>query len=304
MKIDIHGAGLLSIGAVERETGLPKDTLRVWERRYGFPLPTRDEAGERLYTQEDVNRLRIVRRLVDQGWRPGKLLAASEHELRSIIDAEPVASVPALLTGEILTAIRTHDVDALQAILHTALLEKGIQGMVRDLVAPLNVNIGEAWIRGELGIPDEHFYTEQIQRFLRGTLAGYSRPRKPPRVLLTTMPEEEHALGLLMVEVMLAAEGAQCCSLGPRMPLSDIRASAVTADADIVALSFSAAYPARQAAAGTRALRTSLPEHVEIWAGGAGARDVLGNIPGVRVIDAISDVCDSVSQWRVRHAAN
>lgn len=304
MKIDVHASGFLSISAVERETGLPKDTLRVWERRYGFPLPTRDEAGERLYTQEDVNRLRIVRRLVDQGWRPGKLLAASEHELRSIIDAEPVATVPTLLDGDILTAIRTHDVDGLRGILHRALLEKGLQGMVRDLVAPLNVNIGEAWIRGELGIPEEHFYTEQIQSFLRGTLAGYVRAGKPPRVLLTTMPEEEHALGLLMVEVMLAAEGAQCCSLGPRMPLSDIRASAVTADADIVALSFSSAYPARQATAGLRALRASLPEHVEIWAGGSGARDALRDISGVRVIRSISEVCDSVSQWRVRHAAN
>lgn len=304
MKIDVRDTELLSISAVERETGLPKDTLRVWERRYGFPLPTRDEAGERLYTREDVNRLRIVRRLVDQGWRPGKLLSASEHELRSIIDAEQVAAVPTLLTGEILTAIRSHDVDGLRVILHRALLEKGLQGMVRDLVAPLNVNIGEAWLRGDLGVAEEHFYTEQIQSFLRGTLAGYSRSGKPPRVLLTTMPDEEHALGLLMVEVMLAAEGAQCCSLGPRMPLSDIRASAVAADADIVALSFSAAYPARQAAAGMRALRTSLPDHVEIWAGGAGAPDALRNIPGVRVIGAISDVGDSVSQWRIRHAAN
>lgn len=304
MKIDARATDLLSISAVERETGLPKDTLRVWERRYGFPLPTRDEAGERLYTQADVSRLRIVRRLVDQGWRPGKLLAASEHELRSIIEAEPVDAVPALLTGEVLTAIRSHDVDAMRAILHRALIEKGLQGLVRDLIAPLNMNIGEAWIRGDLGIPDEHFYTEQIQSFLRGTLAGYARSGQPPRVLLTTMPEEEHALGLLMVEVMLATEGAQCCSLGPRMPLSDIRASAVTAEADIVALSFSSAFPARQATAGVRALRTSLPEHVEIWAGGAGARDALRNISGVRVIGAISDVCDSVAQWRARHAAN
>lgn len=304
MKIDVRDTGLLPISAVERETGLPKDTLRVWERRYGFPLPSRDEAGERLYTQEDVNRLRIVRRLVDQGWRPGKLLSASEDELRNIIDAEPVAGVPTLLTGEILAAIRSHDVGGLRAILHGALLEKGLQRMVGDLVAPLNVNIGEAWLRGELGIADEHFYTEQIQSFLRGTLAGYARTGKPPRVLLTTLPEEEHSLGLLMVEVMLVTEGTQCCSLGPRMPLSDIRTSAVTSDTDIVALSFSAAYPARQATAGMRALRTSLPEHVEIWAGGAGARDALRNIPGVCIIGSISEVCDAVTRWRLAHAAN
>ncbi|MFX6540542.1 hypothetical protein ABTG54_20995, partial [Acinetobacter baumannii] len=92
-----------------------------------------------------------------------------------------------------------------------------------------------------------------------------------------TLPEEEHALGLLMVEVMLTAEGAQCCSLGPRMPLADIRTSALTASADIVALSFSSAFPVRQAIAGIRTLREALPPTVELWVGGAGARDKLRN---------------------------
>ncbi|MCP2936712.1 MerR family transcriptional regulator, partial [Salmonella enterica subsp. enterica serovar Typhimurium] len=89
-------------------TGLLKDTLRVWERRYGFPKPIRDEAGERLYSLEDVGKLRLIRRLMDQGWRPGKLLAASAAELQLIIEAEQASRVPALLAGEILDAIRSH----------------------------------------------------------------------------------------------------------------------------------------------------------------------------------------------------
>ncbi|MFX4324612.1 MerR family transcriptional regulator, partial [Acinetobacter baumannii] len=129
---------------VERETGLLKDTLRVWERRYGFPKPIRDEAGERLYSLEDVGKLRLIRRLMDQGWRPGKLLAASAAELQLIIEAEQASRVPALLAGEILDAIRSHDVEALRRVFQQTLLEKGLQGLVTDLVAPLNVDIGEA----------------------------------------------------------------------------------------------------------------------------------------------------------------
>ncbi|WP_018411532.1 MerR family transcriptional regulator [Methyloversatilis thermotolerans] len=301
--MSVTGLGLLNISAVERETGLAKDTLRVWERRYGFPKPARDEAGERLYTQEDVNRLRLIRRLIDQGWRPGKLLSASHSELQAIVDAERSARVPALLSGETLEAIRRHDVDGLRAVFQRTLLDQGLQGLVTGLIAPLNVDIGEAWMRGELGVPDEHFYTEQVQNFLRGALSSYPRPVRSPRVLLTTLPEEEHALGLIMAEVMLLTEGVQCCSLGPRMPLADIRTSAATVGADIVALSFSAAFPVRQAIAGVRTLRQLLPESVAIWVGGAGARDKLRSETGIQIIRSIDDVVPAVAAWRVANGA-
>jgi methylmalonyl-CoA mutase cobalamin-binding subunit len=141
-----------------------------------------------------------------------------------------------------------------------------------------------------------------LKALICGTLASYTRPATPPRVLLTTLPEEEHGLGLLMVEVMLASEGAQCCSLGPRMPLTDIRTSAMTSAADIVALSFSAAFPLRQALSGVRALRDSLPDSVDIWAGGGGAHERLASIPGVSVIGAIRTVPVALAEWRAARA--
>jgi MerR HTH family regulatory protein len=73
--------GLLSITAVERDTGLSKDTLRIWERRYGFPKPERDAAGERAYPMAQVERLRALKRLLDAGHRPGKVVTLSIDEL-------------------------------------------------------------------------------------------------------------------------------------------------------------------------------------------------------------------------------
>ena len=292
---------LLTIGAVERETGLMKDTLRVWERRYGFPTPIRDDAGERLYSREQVDRLRLICRLMDQGGRPGKLLAMSADELDALIAADRARRVPTRLSGDVMAALKAHDVEALRRHFQAVLLEKGLKGLITDLIAPLNVDIGEAWLRGELGVPDEHFYTEQLQTFLRGALASYPRPGRPPRVLLTTLPEEEHGLGLLMVEVMLSAEGAHCCSLGPRMPVSDIVRAAQTASADVVALSFSAAFPARQALDGLRTLRATLQPSIELWVGGAGAPARLREEPGIRLMRDIGELPDTVSDWRSRH---
>ena len=65
---------LLSISQVERDTGLSKDTLRMWERRYGFPQPSRDPFGERLYDAPQIDKLRVIKRLMDAGQRPGRLM--------------------------------------------------------------------------------------------------------------------------------------------------------------------------------------------------------------------------------------
>ena len=70
-----------SIADVERDTGLSKDTLRVWERRYGFPMPVRDALGERQYDNEQLIRLRHIRRLIDAGHRPGGVVALPLIEL-------------------------------------------------------------------------------------------------------------------------------------------------------------------------------------------------------------------------------
>ena len=80
-------APYVSIAAVERDTGLSKDTLRVWERRYGFPQPDRDNNGERSYPHEQLEKLRLIKRLIDNGHRPGKLVALDYPELQGL--AEP-----------------------------------------------------------------------------------------------------------------------------------------------------------------------------------------------------------------------
>ena len=83
----MHPASRVSIATVERETGLSKDTLRVWERRYGFPAPSRDSNGERAYSQAQLDKLRLIRRCMDLGLRPGKIVGASVHELSASIAA-------------------------------------------------------------------------------------------------------------------------------------------------------------------------------------------------------------------------
>src|SRR5512139_579181 len=104
-----------NIAAVERDTGLSKDVLRMWERRYGFPVPGRDSNGERSYPPEQVERLRLIKRLMDAGHRPGKLIATPAEELSMLVPrrtAPGTATRNAGASGELdklLALIKQHD---------------------------------------------------------------------------------------------------------------------------------------------------------------------------------------------------
>jgi len=299
----------LPIAAVERETGLGKDTLRAWERRYGFPLPQRDAAGVRGYPRALVDRLVLVRRALLAGQRPGRLFALAPHEL----DAElaRVAAVAAPLPrapgdGRVLdvcdgiAALRSGGAEALRHWLTLGLARTGLASFVIDGVAPLTAAVGEAWLDGRLAVYEEHLYTEAVQSVLRSALVPFQAglEARPPRVLLTTVPGEAHGLGLLMAEALLTLQGCRCLSLGTQTPLADIVAAACRHRIDVVALSFSRSLDPEQALPALSELRAALPQRMGIWAGG-GSTALRGvRISGIRVTTRLVDLSEAVARWR------
>ena len=297
---------LMNIAAVERETGLGKDTLRVWERRYGFPRPERDQHGERAYPFDQVEKLRLIKRLMGQGWRPGRLLAKPDEELASL--AAPAEAAPDEVAGgslhlTVVDLIRQHDIPALGNALRQALHRQGLQQFVLETVSALNRAIGEAWMRGEIQVFEEHLYTEQMQALLRQAIGALPPGSGRPRILLTTVPEEQHILGILMSEALLTLEGAGCVSLGTQTPLADIGLAAQAQQADIVALSFSSAFPTRQVAPLLKQLRGMLAANIEVWAGGAGIERVAAQ-EGVRIMGSLDAALEGLAQWRASHPAH
>ena len=297
--------GIFNIGAVERETGLSKDVLRMWERRYGFPKPGRDDNGERQYTQADVLKLRAMKRLMDVGMRPGKIIGNTHDQLAALADARAAArreqaALP--LEREILALLQGHDGPALQHALANLLMKQGLQAFVVDTITLLNRAVGEAWMRSELHVFEEHLYTEQLQVALRTAINAFPRSTGSPKVLLTTFPGEQHGLGLLMVEALLVPEGAQCLSLGPQTPLDDIRRAAIAHKVNVLALSFSSAFPVRQASEGLATLRRQLPPTIALWAGGDMTRRVRKTLPGVLLIPDLSTTVAALRNWRALSA--
>lgn len=288
----------LPIAAVERDTGLLKDTLRVWERRYGFPQPSRDANGERLYPPEQIDKLRQIKRLIDQGMRPGKIFAADDTTRHAWL-ANASSSIEAPSHCQVLIEqLRTQQSEALRQALQQNLLKLGLQRFITEWVAPLNIEVGQAWLRGDISVAAEHLYTEHLQNVLRSAIQALRGPANAPRILLSTLPDELHSLGLLMAEAMLVPEGACCVSLGTQTPLNELISAATAGRFDILALSFSANYSPRQAYANLSELRQRLPVHIHLWAGGRHLCERPQTIEGVRYLAEISDVLPALDAWR------
>lgn len=293
----------MKIADVERDTGIGKDTLRVWERRYDFPRPIRDELGDRVYPADQIERLRVIRRLLDKGMRPSKVLSLEVSELYQLLDAhsgQAANHARHAICLSLVKLLRMHRSKELRECLNQILDRDGLQRFITETVVPMNGIVGDYWIRGELSIPEEHLYTEQVQNVIRHAIHSQADSDRPPRILFTTFPDEEHCLGILMVEAMCVSEGAHCTSLGTRIPLTDISKYAIDGRFDVVALSFSAAYPSRTVLKDLKQFRDLLPEDIAIWAGGAALNQKRLALANTTVLTRIEGVPALVADWRSR----
>ena len=292
----------IGIGAIAHEIGLTKDTLRVWERRYGFPQPLRTTGGERLYPQEQVTKLRLVKRLLDAGHRPSKVLPQSIERLQQLAEDSGVGQdAPDVELDRLVELLRVGRYDDFRFELLKRAAREGLAHFVVDVAAPLSARIGNAWAAGTLQV-HEHLYSEAMQVTLRSLMRPLSEALRGrgvhPRVLLTTLPGEAHGLGILMAEAMFALADSECIALGTQTPQQDIIDAVAAHDIEIVALSFSASMPVQAVVNGIADLRQALPPEVVIWVGGSSPAlrrklpDGVLNVAGLVPVEA------AVAQWR------
>jgi len=261
-----------AIGVVERDTGIGRDTLRVWERRYGFPKPARNEKGERVYPENQLRRLQRIRRLLDGGMRPGKLLPLSEgalDKLEASLQTEN-ARQPNETVSAMLDAIRSADAGQIETLFQQQLEQQGMKAFITETVVPLLHTVGELWVGGNLQVFQEHFLSAQLTRFLNAEVTRMQKSATKQLVLLATLPGEEHTLGLLIVAAMLSSSGIATINLGGEVPMDQIVRAAQQFQASIVGITFSGAYQYKNIRPHLLELRKLIPESVDIWTGGEG----------------------------------
>lgn len=297
------------IAVVEQETGLSKDVLRKWEARYNYPVPVRNEYGDRIYSREQVTHLRTIKRLLDGGHRPSKLFAMDEGALAGLAGLTGLAPHsqpeqpgvnPVAIVSELLSLLKNHQPARFRATLSRQLQGQGLQRFVQDTMAPLSTAVGQAWSRGELRVFEEHLFSEIATSILRQALDAIDTAEGRPRILMTTLPGEMHALGLLMAACLFALHGAHCISLGTETPAEDIAQAALAHNSDIVALSFSSAFPLRKIKPALIGLRQQITRDVEIVVGGIGISKQKP-LPGIFFMKNFSEIGEYIGEYVSKH---
>ena len=288
------GVGRHPIGVVSERTGLSPDLLRVWERRYGAVEPSRAPDGQREYSDEDVERLRLLRLATLVGRNIGQVAGLSTEELTRLVrDDEDAArqrvgrpepglvSEPGLAEVErALELARTVDAPGLESFLRRTAAAFGVPAFLDRLAAPLLQRMGDEWEAGRLTPGQEHLATEIVERVLEGLIHFLIAAPGAPSLLLATPAGEEHKVGTVLAAAAAAAEGWRVTYLGPDLMADEIEAAARAAAAQVVGVSVVYLGDRERLLEELRALRARLAPSVPLLAGGTGAVALAADLRG------------------------
>jgi methanogenic corrinoid protein MtbC1 len=253
----------LNIAALTRRTGVPPDTIRKWEQRYGVLRPERTAGGQRRYSEVDVARVEWLKARLAEGYRIGEAAA-----LLGSADLG-AASSPAEIRTALLDAVRRWDVDSLGSLVAQALAVHGPERAFLEVLAPALVEVGTRWEAGELTVGQEHLASGVVRASLERLIAD-ARPTVRGVAVLACAPGEQHEIGLLMLAVLLRADGWNVAYLGPDTPVAD---AVRVADAlDAAALCFSVSDEERARRLDAELAATGPPPGLVVEIGGRGSR--------------------------------
>lgn len=299
-----------SIQSAVRQTGLSAHVIRIWEQRYGAVAPSRTPTQRRLYTQADLERLRLLRGATQAGHRIGQVAKLSVTDLRELVSAgarsdRSDSSDPSELSDpstpfdalrrDCLQAVRALDGPGLEDLLNHATLTFGGRGVLLRLVAPVVQTVGELWHAGDITAAHEHFACQALRTFLARSAKPFGAGGSGPVLLVATPAGQVHEMGAILAGAYAAGIGWQVIQLGASLPALEIAGAARQTGARAVALSL--VYPEDDPALADEfaSLRRYLPAETALVVGGRAThayRPALA-MAGAILIDDLSQL-DSV----------
>lgn len=290
------------ISVVASRTGLSRDVIRIWERRYGAVAPSRSAGHQRLYTDADIWRLRLLAAATRHGRSISLVAGLSDDDLARLTAEDDIAhasmahdSAPSV--ERVVAAARVPtaalDAHALDAQLRRVVAREGMGWFLDTFVPSFMRAVGDAWVAGELTIAEEHLASRVVKGLILETVRTAPMPAGAPRVLVATPAGDQHAVGAAMVAATATIEGWAVTYLGVDVPAADIVRAAASSGARIVALSAVYGGDPQRLVAELRAVREQLPASVPLVLGGAAAAGAAADVEGRGTI-----VCDNLAALR------
>lgn len=280
----------VTIQVASQRSGVSPHVIRIWERRYGALTPSRTGTNRRLYCDEEITRLRLLRELTECGHRIGSVARLETGQLEVLLQKSRAgtAVVAGVVRGQAgaappvqidagphvqacMEAARAYDSESLRGLLQQARLEFGLRCCIHHVVCPLIEQIGQAWQQGSLRSGHEHLVTAVLREFLVAPVPGSQTAPTAPEIIVTTPVGEVHELGALLACISARDQGWRVTYLGPNLPSEEIVACARARQVRVVALSV--VYPSHchVIEGKLRKIREMLPSTVALLVGGRAA---------------------------------
>jgi MerR family transcriptional regulator, light-induced transcriptional regulator len=301
-----------SIKAAARRSGLTPHVIRVWERRYKAVEPARTGTNRRLYSDDEVERLTLLRHAIAAGHRIGNIAQVPNEQLRKLagenwmdLDARPHSKEGRERKGprfvdECLVAVQRMDASALEDVLTEALVALGHQGLLRQVVGPMAIVLGDLWQEGVLTAAQEHFASAALRVFLFNSARPYAQGESTPCLVVATPAGQLHELGAVMISSTATNAGWRVAYLGVSLPAAEIAGAVRQKQARAVALSI--VYPMDDSGLPNELirLRSLLPTEVRLIVGGRAASAYGGTLTGIgaSLMTDLGQFCELLDQIR------
>ena len=282
------------IHRVAKLTGLSKDVIRVWERRYGIVQPSRSANRYRTYTDEDVALLRYLKHEMDQGQSIGNLAALGRESLikaattaaRSLASALPPYE---RVLHELVELLDPLDKTSFERRLNGAVAVVPFEEALHGILLPLQQRIGDLWHEGRVNVAVEHYVTNHVRQKLFTAMNQLPLHEQGLRIILACPPGEYHEVGLLAAAYVCASRGCRTYYLGANVPFDQLALLCRQIDSDVLLLSVTTSPPTHEWSAWIAALQDLATSHQTIALGGAGAQSL--SLPaGTRRIEILGDL--------------
>ena len=291
------------IKVVSQITGLSVHVIRAWEKRYNVVEPDRTDTNRRLYSEEDIEKLKLLNDALHLGHHIGGIANLSLLELKMLLPKEArspidnkngLDSINLEVTVEetlavCLEAIKNYDAKKLESILLSASSRLTQPILIEQLIIPLVYKVGDLWHSGEIRVANEHLASSVIRGFLYNLLESYSLSNSAPVLVSGTPRGQEHELGALIAGVVAASSGWRVVYLGTNLPAEEISAVVSHLNARVVALSIVYPNDDLHLKHELKKFKHLIPDGVSIIVGGRasnGYYDVLDEIGAVVVKDS------------------
>lgn len=284
-----------SIQVAAEKSGLTPDAIRVWERRYQAVSPQRSPANQRIYSDDDIYRLTLLRKATEAGKRISKVANLPINELEELVSNQRISkdlpindkstsSYSHNYLRVCLDNILTLDSFSFERNLQKALVEMGMVRFLKDLIHPLMVNVGNLWEKGNVRTCQEHFATAAVRSFLGRYIVTSNTDPAGPRIIIATLPDHQHELGATMAALTASLRGWDAIYLGPSVPIEEIVFAAECKEAKAVAIGIGNHNTDPQIEEHLTNLRRLLPEQVKILIGGAGHQSYNDTLSGISAL--------------------